>query len=160
MGVVGNDSRMDCPRVSRDLVLQNLKNINFLLIFSIFQGGPTKSHVSPFLIYNKFQKCMPIFLRQVSNTYLKQSTKHLSKPNFWVKFGFPKTRVSSPVAPRGIYISRNDPNKNKKSGNARKHQKSSFVDKIYFFMPFQKLDFKELTFKELGALGYLMGVPI
>jgi hypothetical protein len=52
------------------------------------------------------------------------------------KSGFPKTRVSSPVAPRGVYISRIDPQKTK-SGNYRKHQKSSFVDKIdTFFMHF------------------------
>ena len=35
---MGTSSRMDSPRVSRDLVLQNLKHINFLLIFSIFDA--------------------------------------------------------------------------------------------------------------------------
>ena len=35
---MGNNSRMDSRRVSRDLVLQNLKHINFLLIFSIFDA--------------------------------------------------------------------------------------------------------------------------
>ena len=38
MGMVGNNSRMDSPRVSRDLVLQNFKHISFLLIFSIFDA--------------------------------------------------------------------------------------------------------------------------
>ena len=32
---MGNNSRMDSPRVSRDLVLQNIKHISFLFIFSI-----------------------------------------------------------------------------------------------------------------------------
>ena len=42
VGAVGNNSRMDSPRVSRDLVLQNLKNMNVLLISSILQGSPSK----------------------------------------------------------------------------------------------------------------------
>ena len=50
VGVVGNNYGMDSTRVSRDLVLRNLKNIKFLLIFSIFQWGvQTKSHVFVFL---------------------------------------------------------------------------------------------------------------
>ena len=58
MGVVGNNSRMGCPRVSRDLVLRNLKNISFLVIFSIFPfgwGGPKKVRYLPTSPNNKFQ---------------------------------------------------------------------------------------------------------
>ena len=35
---MGNKSRTDSPRVSQNLVLQNLKHILFLLIFSIFDA--------------------------------------------------------------------------------------------------------------------------
>ena len=38
VGRVGNSYGIDSPRVSRDLVLQNLKRINFLFIFSIFHA--------------------------------------------------------------------------------------------------------------------------
>ena len=56
VGVVGNNSRMDCPRVSRDLVLQNIKNISFLFISSIFQWGVQQKVACLFISPgNKFQ---------------------------------------------------------------------------------------------------------
>ena len=51
VGVVGNNFGTHPPLLSRHLTLQNLRNINFLLIFSIFQWGPTKSHMS---FYNSY----------------------------------------------------------------------------------------------------------
>ena len=39
----------------------------------------------------------------------KKPTNPFSNLDFLVKYGFPKTRDLSPAAPRGVYISRNDP---------------------------------------------------
>ena len=59
---------------------------------------------------NRLKKLVPRahFSKQVSDNDLRKATKYFSNPDFWATFGFPKTRVSSPVAPRGVYISRND----------------------------------------------------
>ena len=51
MGRVGNNSRMDSTRVSRDLVLQNFKNMMFLIVFSLFPWGSKKNHMS---LYNSY----------------------------------------------------------------------------------------------------------
>ena len=68
------------------------------------------------------------------------------KPWHVQKSGFPKTRVSSPVASRGVYISRNDPQKKTKSGKLQKHHKSSFVDKMAsFFVHFFRKSLKEIN---------------
>ena len=120
MGVVGNNYGMDSPRFSRDLTLQNLRNINLLVIFSILGGDPKKSMISPLLIYNKFryhthkirlEKWVPLNYRFPTDN--KKSSKTIDqtvfKLDFWQNSGFPKIRDLSPVAPRGVYISRNDP---------------------------------------------------
>ena len=122
VGVVGNDYGTHPPLLSRHLVPQNLRNIHFLLIFSIFPWRPTKSHMSfcnsyainfvTVLIRSSLKNsateniCKPGFRKS-----LKEINQTVFKLDFWPKSGFPKTRVSSPVAPRGVYISRNDPQK-------------------------------------------------
>ena len=129
------------------LVSQNLKTLTFLL-FSQNCGGSKKSMISSLLIYNKFryhtqkirlEKLVPLNYRFPTDN--KKSSKQIDQTVFkldlWPKSGFPKTRDLSPAAPRGVYISRNDPKKEYVSGNSRKHQKSSFVDKMATsFMPF------------------------
>ena len=98
-------------------------------------------------------------LNQFSNSFsqksLRKSTKYVSKPNFLVKIGFPKTRVSSPVAPRGVYISRNDPPT--KSENARQHQQTLFCLKTI-----DQLVFKPWLFAEIWVSknpGLVSGSP-
>ena len=102
------------------LTLQNLKTLIFLL-FSQYWGGSKKSRWSPHfskqsipvLFYSKPHRKVSAGELSVCDKFRKllktKSTKHFAKPDFWVKFGFSKTRVSSPVAPRGVHISRNDP---------------------------------------------------
>ena len=51
-------------------------------------------------------------------------TNPFSNLDFFVKYGFPKTRDLSPTAPRGVYISRNDPKNKYVSGKLQKHQNS------------------------------------
>ena len=144
--------RIHPPLLSRHLVPQNLRNINFLLIFSILGGGPRKDNDLLTSPSNQFRGLFYLKPhRKVSATELElratkfslsknKSTNLFSNLDFWPKSGFPKTWVSSPVAPRGVYISRNDPPK--KYGNARKHQKSSFVDKMATFcMPLSRFFF-------------------
>ena len=115
------------------LVSQNLKT----LIFSIFhfgRWGPRKvddlvtSPINQFWDYfirNRIEKLVPVNYQFPTGNkkHLKTSTKPFSNLDFWQKSGFPKIRDLSLVAPRGVYISRNDP-PNKKSGNARKHKKT------------------------------------
>ena len=55
VGVVENNSKMDSPILSRDLVVQNFKHVNFLLMFSIFPWGPTKVTCLFRTPNNKFQ---------------------------------------------------------------------------------------------------------
>ena len=139
---MGNNSRMDSPRVSRDLVLQNLKNIDFICTSQYFKGGPTKVtclFISPNNNFrdhshqNRLKKLVPRahFSKHVSEKHLRKSTKHFSKPDFLVKFGFPKTRVSSPAAPRGVYISRKRPHEKMLS---RRNEKTGKLAKNKYFV--------------------------
>ena len=84
---------------------------------------------------NRLKKLVPRahFSKQVSENHLRKSTKHFSKPEFWVKFGFPKTRVSSPATPQGVYISRKWPQTNIFS---KKDEKHAFVVKWLPFLMF------------------------
>ena len=123
--MVGNNIRTHPPRVSRHQASQNSRNIHFLVIFSIFHlwgWGPIKVNdllTSPsnqfrdYFIRNRLEKLVPLNYRFPTGNKKnqKKSTKPFSNLDFWPKSGFPKTRVSSPVAPRGVYISRNDPKK-------------------------------------------------
>ena len=118
-----NNSWTHPPFFSRHLTLQNLRNINFLLIFSILDGGPRKVNdllTSPsnqfrdYSIWNRIEKLVPQhwnFAPQTLKT-LKTTDQSVFKLDFFVKSGFPKTRDLSPAAPRGVYISRNDPQTN------------------------------------------------
>jgi len=147
VGWVGNHAWTHPPFFSRHLVPQNLRNINFLLIFSIFGGRPKKSQWSPH--FSKQSSPGVLYLephRKVSATELdfapqtlktlQETTKLFSNLNLLPKSGFPKTRDLSPAAPRGVYISRNAPPKNK-YGKWQKHQTSLLFDEMAsFFMPF------------------------
>ena len=112
---MGNNSRMDSPRVSRDLVLQNLS-----YFLNIWGGVQQKSMISSLLIYNKFryhthkirlEKLVPLNYRFPTDNKKtsKQIDQTVFKLDFWPTSGFPKNRDLSPVDPRGVYISRNDP---------------------------------------------------
>ena len=119
---MGNNYGMDSPRVSRDLVSQNLKTLIFLLFsqYPSWGGGQQKvddlltspiNQFRDYFIRNRIEKLVPVNYRFPTGNKKtsKKSTKPFSNLDFWPKSGFPKTRVSSPAAPRGVYISRNDP---------------------------------------------------
>ena len=55
MGVVGNNSGTDSRQISRDLTLRKLRNIHFLVIFSILGGGPRNVNDLPTSPINQFQ---------------------------------------------------------------------------------------------------------
>ena len=126
-------------------------------------GGPRKVDDLPtspinqfrdYFIRNRIEQLVPVNYRFPTGNKKtsKQIDQTVFKLDFWQKSGFPKIRELSPVAPRGFYISRNDPNK-KKSGNAGQHQKSSFFDKmatfLYAFISFISI-FKELDIQRTG----------
>ena len=96
-------------------------------------GTSPKNQFRDQFIWNRIEKLMPQhwnFSPQTKKTFEK-TTNPFSNLDFLSKSGFPKNRDLSPAAPRGVYISRNDPPK--KSENYRKHQRSSFVDKMATF---------------------------
>ena len=117
---MGNNSRMDSRRILAPSGLTKPENINFRVIFLNMWGGvQKKSMISSLLIYNKFryhthkirlEKLVPLNYRFPTGNKQNQnkSIKPFSNLDFWPKSGFPKTRDLSPVAPRGVYISRND----------------------------------------------------
>ena len=118
--MVGNNSGTHPPFLSRHLTLQNLRNINFLLIFPILGRSPGKvndlltspsNHFRDYSIWNRIEKLVPQhwnFAPQTLKTF-KKHDRIVFKLDFLVKFGFPKTRDLSLAAPREVYISRNDP---------------------------------------------------
>jgi hypothetical protein len=66
---------------------------------------------------------------------LKTTDQSVFKLDFFVKSGFPKIRDLSPVAPRGVYISRNDPKKNKKKLEMPENNKKRvFLQNCYLFV--------------------------
>ena len=123
-------------KLSRHLTLQNLRLMIFLVIFAMF-GGPRKTDDLPtspnnqfrdYFIRNHIAKIVPLkwsFAPQTSKTYGK-STKLFSILDLLPKYGFPKTLDLSPVPPRGVYISRNDPPPKEKSGKLQIHQQITF----------------------------------
>ena len=71
---VGNNSRTHPPLLSRHLTLQNLRNINFLLIFSILGGGGGPRKVNDLLTSpsNQFRRLFYLKPhRKVSGTELE-----------------------------------------------------------------------------------------
>ena len=100
--------------------------MNFLVIFSIFHfwgWGPRKVNdllTSPsnqfrdYFIRNRLEKLVPLNYRFPTDNKkpLNKSTKPFSNLDFWPKSGFPKARVSSPVAPRGFIFPEMTPKKN------------------------------------------------
>ena len=90
-----------------------------LLFYQYWGWVQKKSMISPLLIYNKFryhthkirlEKLVPLNYRFPTDN--KKSSNEIDqtvlKLDFWQKSRFPKIRDLSPVAPRGVYISRND----------------------------------------------------
>ena len=128
-----------------DLALQNFRNINCLVIFSIFGGvGPrnvndlTTSPINQFRDHshrNRIEKLVPLNYRFPTDNK-KNITKidqTVFKLDVWQKYGFPKIRDLSPVAPRWFILP--EMTTPKKSGNARKHKKKpSLFDKIVAFV--------------------------
>ena len=118
--MVGNNYGTHPPLLSRHLTLQNLRNITVLVILSMLDGGPRKVNdllTSPsnqfrdYSIWNRIEKLVPQDWNFEPRTLktLQKTTKLFPNLDFLQKSGFPKTQDLSPAAPRGVYISRNDP---------------------------------------------------
>ena len=122
---MGNNCGMDSRRILAPSGLTKPENINFLVIFSIFHFWgwcPRKvddlltspiNQFRDYFIRNSIEKLVPLNYRFPTDN--KKTSKTIDqtvfKLDFWPKSGFPKTRDLSPVAPRGVYISRNDSKK-------------------------------------------------
>ena len=111
--MVGNNSGTHPPFFSRHLVPQNLRNIMFLVIFSIFPWDQQKINdllTSPsnqfrdYSIWNRIEKLVPQhwnFAPQTLKT-VQNTTKPFSNLDLLTKSGFPKTLDLSPAAPGGF----------------------------------------------------------
>ena len=137
---MGNNYGMDSPRCLRDLVLQNLKTLIFLLCSQYPSWGGSKkvddlptSPINQFRDHshrNRIEKLVPVnyqFATGFKKTKLKEINQTVFKLDFLQKSGFPKTRDLSPVAPRGpggFIFPEMTPKTKYVSGNARKHQES------------------------------------
>ena len=137
---MGNNSWMDSP-FFRDIWSHKTSETLFVFaIFSIFPWDQQKVNVlltSPsnqfrdYSIWNCIEKLVPQhwnFAPQTLNTS-KKTNQSVSKLYFFVKSGFPKTRDLSPAAPRGVYISRNDPPKKDDPIILANHQNRHFLTK-------------------------------
>ena len=104
-------------------------------------GGPRKVDDLPtspinqfrdYFIQNRIEKLVSVNYRFPTGN--KKTSKTIDqtvfKLDFWPKSGFPKTRVSSPVAPPGGVIFPEMTPPKIFSGNARKHHKSLFFNKM------------------------------
>ena len=119
---MGNNSWTH-PPFFRDIWSHRTSETLFLfVIFSILDWVQQKVNdllTSPnnqfrdYHTWNRIEKLMPQhwnFAPQTLKT-LQKTTNLFSNLDFLQKSGFPKTRDLSPAAPRGVYISRNDPQK-------------------------------------------------
>ena len=81
-------------------------------------GTSPRNQFRDYSIWNRIEKLMPQHCNFSPRTLKtsKKTDQPFSNLGFLVKSGFPKTRDLSPAAPRGVYISRNDPKKNIISG--------------------------------------------
>ena len=133
---MGNKSWMDSPFFSRHLVPQ--KNGNMICVCYFLNIGlgskqnQCSSHFSkqsiPGLFYLEPHRKVDATTLELFTTNFKNLNKKLtnlfSNLDLFVKSGFPKTRDLSPAAPRGVYISRNDPPPPKKTDNIGQPSKS------------------------------------
>ena len=106
-----NNSGTHPPFFSRQLTLQNLRNINFPVVFSILDGGPRKVNdllTSPsnqfrdYHTWNRIEKLMPLnrnFAPQTLKT-LQKTTSFFSNLDFLTKYDFPKILDLSMDFPR------------------------------------------------------------
>ena len=136
------------PLWSRHLTLQNLRNINFLVIFSILDGGPRKvndlltsqsNQFRDYSIWNRIEKLVPLNWNFAPHTLktLKNTIKLFSNLDFLQKSGFPKTRICPRQPPGGFIFPEMTPKKKYVSWKLQKHQKSSFFNKMApFRLPF------------------------
>ena len=132
---MGNNYGMDSPRFSRDLTLQNLRNIDLLVIFSILGGSKKVNDLQPKFRYHthkiRLEKLVPLNYRFPTGN--KKTSNEINqtvfKLDFWPKSGFPKNRDLSPVAPRGFIFPENDP-PNKYF--AEKWKTEKLANNIYF----------------------------
>ena len=145
---MGNNYGTHPPFLSRHLVPQNLRNIIFLFIFSILDGGPRKVNdllTSPsnqfrdYSIWNRIEKLVPQhwnFAPQTLKT-LKKTYHVVFKLDFLVKSGFPKNPPGiCPRQPPGGFIFPEMTQQN--SDYIGQPSKSSFFDKMasfFFFGP-------------------------
>ena len=132
---MGNNYGTHPPFFSRQLVAQNLRNIQFIFIFSILDGGPRKvndlltslsNQFRDYSIWNRIEKIVPQHWNFAPLTLktLQETTKLFSNLYFLPKSGFPKTRDLSPAAPGGfIFPEMTTPNK---SGKLQKHKNRHF----------------------------------
>ena len=124
--MVENNYGTHPPLLLRHLTLQNLRNINFILVFSK-QSIPGLFYLEP----HRKVSATTLELR-ATNFKNSENNQAVFKPCFFAEFWVSKTRDLSPASPRGVYISRKDPPE-KKTGKLHKHQKSSFFDKMIAF---------------------------
>ena len=83
---MGNNIRTHPPRVSQDLVSQNLKTLIFLLFFQYWGGGPRKvndlltSPINQFRLFysNRIEKLVPLNYRFPTGN---QKTSNENRPN-------------------------------------------------------------------------------
>ena len=112
-----------------------------VVIFSILGGGPEKVNdllTSPinqfrdYFIRNRLEKLVPLNYKIIKN----QKNIKINRPNrfqtltFGRNLGFQKNPRFVPGSPPGGLYFQKRPQKINKSGNARKHQTSSFFDKM------------------------------
>ena len=121
-GWVGNNSWTHPPFCSRHLVPQNVGNILCVCYFLNIGSESKKTMFSALLqeinselFYLEPHRKVTATTLELFTTNFKnlknKTTNQISNLDFFVKSGFPKTRDLSPAAPRGVYISRNDPPK-------------------------------------------------
>ena len=125
--MVGNNYGMDSRRISRDLVSQNLRNINFLVIFSIFHfggWGPIKvddlvtspiNQFRDYFIRNRLEKLVPVI--NITSPRTSKTEKQIDQTVFkpwhlaeiWVSKN-PGLVSGSP--PGGLYFQKWPPKQN------------------------------------------------
>ena len=112
------------PLFFRDIWSHRTSETFFLFVIFSILGRSRNKHVlgtSPrnqfrdYSIWNRIEKLMPQFWNFSPHTFkkLQKTTTLFSNLDFLPKSGFPKTRDLSLAAPRGFYISRNDPKETK-----------------------------------------------
>ena len=146
--MVGNNSGTHPPFFSRHLVPQNLRNINFLLIFSILDGGPRKVNdllTSPsnqfrdYFIWNRIEKLMPQlwnFSPQTLKTFKKNWPTCFQTLTFCRNLGFQKPWICPWIFHGGVHPRSEHKKGAKKLKNwkTEHHQPNGSAKQLSFFV--------------------------